>query len=59
MLQAMAGLSGTSTSVDQPVDDYLATLNQPLNGLRIGLPKEYFGQPRRAYRRRMAAVMCL
>ncbi|HTN31351.1 MAG TPA: amidase family protein, partial [Pseudomonas sp.] len=27
----------------QPVDDYLAALNQPLAGLRIGLPKEYFG----------------
>jgi aspartyl-tRNA(Asn)/glutamyl-tRNA(Gln) amidotransferase subunit A len=44
MLQAMAGFdSKDSTSVDQPVDDYLAALNQPLSGLRIGLPKEYFG----------------
>lgn len=44
MLQAMAGFDPKdSTSVDQPVDDYLATLSQPLNGLRIGLPKEYFG----------------
>ncbi|WP_405120061.1 Asp-tRNA(Asn)/Glu-tRNA(Gln) amidotransferase subunit GatA [Pseudomonas leptonychotis] len=44
MLQAMAGFDAKdSTSVDQPVDDYLAALNQPLNGLRIGLPKEYFG----------------
>jgi aspartyl-tRNA(Asn)/glutamyl-tRNA(Gln) amidotransferase subunit A len=44
MLQAMAGFDAKdSTSVDQPVDDYLATLNQPLSGLRIGLPKEYFG----------------
>lgn len=44
MLQAMAGFdSKDSTSVDQPVDDYLAALSQPLSGLRIGLPKEYFG----------------
>lgn len=44
MLQAMAGFDAKdSTCVDQPVDDYLAALSQPLNGLRIGLPKEYFG----------------
>ena len=44
MLQAMAGFDAKdSTSVEQPVDDYLAALSQPLNGLRIGLPKEYFG----------------
>jgi aspartyl-tRNA(Asn)/glutamyl-tRNA(Gln) amidotransferase subunit A len=44
MLQAMAGFDAKdSTSVDQPVDDYLAALSQPLTGLRIGLPKEYFG----------------
>ena len=44
MLQTMAGFDAKdSTSVDQPVDDYLAALSQPLNGLRIGLPKEYFG----------------
>ena len=43
LLQAMAGFDPKdSTSVEQPVDDYLANLNQPLNGLRIGLPKEYF-----------------
>jgi aspartyl-tRNA(Asn)/glutamyl-tRNA(Gln) amidotransferase subunit A len=44
MLQAMAGFDPKdSTSVDQPVDDYLAALSQPLAGLRVGLPKEYFG----------------
>lgn len=44
MLQAMAGFdTKDSTSVDQPVDDYLAALTLPLAGLRIGLPKEYFG----------------
>ena len=45
LLQAMAGFDPKdSTSAEQPVDDYLASLNQPLAGLRIGLPKEYFGQ---------------
>jgi len=44
LLGGMAGFDAKdSTSVDQPVDDYLAALNQPLAGLRIGLPKEYFG----------------
>lgn len=31
-----------STSVDLPVPDYTASLHQPLKGLKIGLPKEYF-----------------
>ncbi|RKZ99955.1 MAG: Asp-tRNA(Asn)/Glu-tRNA(Gln) amidotransferase subunit GatA, partial [Gammaproteobacteria bacterium] len=45
MLGAMAGFDERdSTSVDRPVDDYLAGLNAPLQGLRIGLPKEYFGE---------------
>ncbi|RRW41721.1 Asp-tRNA(Asn)/Glu-tRNA(Gln) amidotransferase subunit GatA [Pseudomonas luteola] len=45
LLQAMAGFDPKdSTSVDQPVDDYLASLEKPLAGLRIGLPKEYFGE---------------
>ncbi|OWP48165.1 Asp-tRNA(Asn)/Glu-tRNA(Gln) amidotransferase subunit GatA [Pseudomonas nitroreducens] len=44
MLGAMAGFDPKdSTCVDQPVDDYLAGLTKPLTGLRIGLPKEYFG----------------
>ncbi|OEC47281.1 aspartyl/glutamyl-tRNA amidotransferase subunit A [Pseudomonas sp. 1D4] len=44
MLGAIAGFDPKdSTCVDAPVDDYLATLAQPLAGLRIGLPKEYFG----------------
>jgi aspartyl-tRNA(Asn)/glutamyl-tRNA(Gln) amidotransferase subunit A len=45
MLGAMAGFDPRdSTSVDRPVDDYTAQLNAPLQGLRIGLPKEYFGE---------------
>ena len=43
----MLGMAGfdpkDSTSVEQPVDDYLAALQKPLSGLRIGLPREYFG----------------
>jgi len=44
MLGAMAGFDARdSTSVDRPVDDYVAQLSEPLQGLKIGLPKEYFG----------------
>ncbi len=46
LLNVMAGHDARdSTSVDRPVDDYVAELNQPLNGLRIGLPKQYFDSP--------------
>nr|WP_254797638.1 Asp-tRNA(Asn)/Glu-tRNA(Gln) amidotransferase subunit GatA [Pseudomonas aromaticivorans] len=44
LLGAMAGFDAKdSTCVDAPLDDYLAALSQPLAGLRIGLPREYFG----------------
>ena len=33
-----------STSMNRPVDDYLGGLDKPLEGLRIGLPKEYFSE---------------
>lgn len=43
LLQVMAGHDPKdSTSVDQPVDDYIGGLNQSLKGLRIGVPKQYF-----------------
>lgn len=43
LLQAMAGFDPKdSTSVDAPVPDYSASLNDSVKGLRIGLPKEYF-----------------
>lgn len=43
LLQATAGFDQRdSTSAEQGVDDYTAALTQPLQGLRIGLPKEYF-----------------
>lgn len=45
LLNAMAGFDPKdSTSVDVPVPDYTANLNQPLQGKTIGLPKEYFEQ---------------
>ena len=44
MLQTMAGFdSRDSTSVDKPVPDYSTGLNDSLAGLKIGLPKEFFG----------------
>ncbi len=45
VLQAMCGFDPRdSTSVERPVDDYVAALNAPIKGLRIGLPKEYFAE---------------
>lgn len=43
LLQGMAGFDpNDSTSIDEPVPDYSASLNGSLQGLRIGVPKEYF-----------------
>jgi len=43
LLQVMAGFdTKDSTSVDHPVPDYSADLNQPLQGLKIGLPEQFF-----------------
>ncbi len=45
LMQVMAGFDEKdSTSVDQPVPDYSAGLNNSLQGLTIGLPKEFFGE---------------
>ncbi len=45
LLGAMAGFDARdSTSVDVPVPDYSATLGDSIKGLKIGLPKEYFGE---------------
>lgn len=45
LLNAMAGFDERdSTSVNQAVPDYRATLNDSIKGLRIGLPKEYFSK---------------
>src|SRR5690349_12237676 len=43
MLREMAGFDANdSTSVDTPVPDYVAGLEEPLAGLEIGLLKEFF-----------------
>ena len=45
MLREMAGFDANdSTSVDAPVPDYVAALEQPLAGLKIGLLQEFFEQ---------------
>ena len=43
MLNVMTGFDERdSTSLQRDKEDYARNLNQPLNGLRIGLPKEFF-----------------
>ncbi len=50
LLNAMAGFDPKdSTSLERPVEDYTRELNapaaaKPLAGLKIGLPKEFFGE---------------
>lgn len=45
LLNHMAGFdSRDSTSLERPGEDYTRALAEPLKGLRIGLPKEYFGE---------------
>jgi len=45
LLNVMAGFDPRdSTSVDEPVPDYTRTLAHDIKGLRIGLPREYFGE---------------
>ncbi len=45
LLQVLAGVDDRdSTSVNNTVPDYVAGLEKPLKGLKIGLPKEYFIQ---------------
>ena len=44
ILQVIAGFDpADSTSLDVPVPDYLAHLNDGVQGLKLGVPKEYFG----------------
>ena len=44
LLSAMAGFdSRDSTSANRPDEDFARDLERPLEGLRIGLPKEFFG----------------
>ena len=43
LLEAVAGHDGRdSTSVDRPVPSYTRTVNDPMAGLRVGVPKEFF-----------------
>ena len=43
MLNVMAGFDERdSTSLQRDTEDYARDLNKPLNGLRIGLPQEFF-----------------
>jgi aspartyl-tRNA(Asn)/glutamyl-tRNA(Gln) amidotransferase subunit A len=45
LLEAIAGHDPRdSTSLDEPVPAYSATVNQPLSGLRIGFAKEHFAE---------------
>jgi aspartyl-tRNA(Asn)/glutamyl-tRNA(Gln) amidotransferase subunit A len=45
LLDAMAGFDPRdSTSLDRPKENYQRELSLALSGLRIGMPKEYFGE---------------
>ena len=45
MMNVMAGFDERdSTSLNHPKEDYTSKLNQPLTGLKVGLPKEYFAE---------------
>src|SRR5205085_11657702 len=45
LMNAMAGFDERdSTSLERPKEDYSRFLGKPLSGLRLGLPREYFGQ---------------
>ncbi|MDE3104762.1 MAG: Asp-tRNA(Asn)/Glu-tRNA(Gln) amidotransferase subunit GatA [Acidobacteriota bacterium] len=45
VLQVLAGADAhDETCSDQPVQDYVAEMQRPLEGLRLGVPAEYFGE---------------
>ncbi|MBM4273894.1 MAG: Asp-tRNA(Asn)/Glu-tRNA(Gln) amidotransferase subunit GatA [Deltaproteobacteria bacterium] len=45
LLQAIAGFDPQdSTSVPEPVPDYLEALGREIRGLKVGVPQEYFGE---------------
>ena len=45
MLEVLAGADGRdATASDRPVDGYVAALAKPVEGLRVGVPAEYFGE---------------
>jgi aspartyl-tRNA(Asn)/glutamyl-tRNA(Gln) amidotransferase subunit A len=44
VLKVMAGRDpNDSTSTTAPVEDYAVEMNKPVRGMKIGIPKEYFG----------------
>jgi aspartyl-tRNA(Asn)/glutamyl-tRNA(Gln) amidotransferase subunit A len=45
VLKVMAGRDpNDSTSTTAPVEDYSAEMKKPVKGMKIGIPKEYFGE---------------
>jgi aspartyl-tRNA(Asn)/glutamyl-tRNA(Gln) amidotransferase subunit A len=45
LMNAMAGFDARdSTSVERPKEDYARSLQEGISGLRIGVPREYFGE---------------
>src|SRR5213593_2053500 len=45
LLRTIAGRDPMdSTSAEVPVPDYVAELEKPIRGLKLGIPKEYFGE---------------
>ena len=45
LLSAMTGFDPKdSTSIERPAEDYTRDLNNSLQGLKIGVPREYFGE---------------
>lgn len=45
MMEVLAGRDALdATSSDRPVGRYLRSLDQPIGGLRVGVPQEYFGE---------------
>jgi aspartyl-tRNA(Asn)/glutamyl-tRNA(Gln) amidotransferase subunit A len=45
VLQVIAGKDVMdATSSDRPVEDYVGGLSKPVEGVRIGVPEEYFGE---------------
>lgn len=45
MTNVMAGLDKKdSTSIDKPVENYTASLNDSLSGLKIGIPRQHFAE---------------
>jgi aspartyl-tRNA(Asn)/glutamyl-tRNA(Gln) amidotransferase subunit A len=45
MMNVMAGFDARdSTSLERPKEDYCRSLSRPIAGLRLGIPKEYFGE---------------